>query len=75
MDREAGEEFQEDTSKVQPQQEIAFSLKTISTSEPAKVRIQNWIYVTVLIWKCSKSIETLICVGKVTARILLQAIC
>ncbi|XP_075271929.1 protein LYRIC [Opisthocomus hoazin] len=36
MDREAGEEFQEDTSKVQPQQEIAFSLKTISTSEPAK---------------------------------------
>ncbi|CAM9288707.1 unnamed protein product [Bubo scandiacus] len=36
LDREAGEEFQEDTSKVQPQQEIAFSLKTISTSEPAK---------------------------------------
>nr|XP_009941854.1 PREDICTED: protein LYRIC [Opisthocomus hoazin] len=29
-----------------PAQEIAFSLKTISTSEPAKVRIQNWIYVT-----------------------------
>ncbi|XP_059692099.1 protein LYRIC isoform X4 [Gavia stellata] len=42
LDREAGEEFQEDTSKVQPQQEIAFSLKTISTSEPAKVGIQNW---------------------------------
>ncbi|XP_074002109.1 protein LYRIC isoform X5 [Numenius arquata] len=41
LDREAGEEFQEDTSKVQPQQEIAFSLKTISTSEPAKVGIQN----------------------------------
>ncbi|XP_038030263.2 protein LYRIC isoform X2 [Anas platyrhynchos] len=36
LDREAGEEFQEDTSKAQPQQEIAFSLKTISTSEPAK---------------------------------------
>uniref|UniRef100_A0A8B9FUE0 Metadherin n=1 Tax=Amazona collaria TaxID=241587 RepID=A0A8B9FUE0_9PSIT len=36
LDREAGEEFQEDTSKVQPQKEIAFSLKTISTSEPAK---------------------------------------
>ncbi|XP_030300341.1 protein LYRIC isoform X1 [Calypte anna] len=36
LDREAGEEFQEDTSKVQPQQETAFSLKTISTSEPAK---------------------------------------
>ncbi|KAM6281560.1 protein LYRIC isoform 2-T2 [Porphyrio hochstetteri] len=36
LDREAGEEFQEDTSKVQPQQEKAFSLKTISTSEPAK---------------------------------------
>ncbi|KAM6445740.1 protein LYRIC isoform 1-T1 [Rhynochetos jubatus] len=36
LDREAGEEFQEDTSKVQPQQEIGFSLKTISTSEPAK---------------------------------------
>ncbi|XP_074997509.1 protein LYRIC isoform X4 [Calonectris borealis] len=36
LDREAGDEFQEDTSKVQPQQEIAFSLKTISTSEPAK---------------------------------------
>ncbi|XP_050746950.1 protein LYRIC isoform X3 [Gymnogyps californianus] len=42
LDREAGEEFQEDTSKVQPQQEIAFSLKTISTSEPAKVGIKNW---------------------------------
>uniref|UniRef100_A0A8D0EUF9 Metadherin n=1 Tax=Strix occidentalis caurina TaxID=311401 RepID=A0A8D0EUF9_STROC len=42
LDREAGEEFQEDTSKVQPQQEIAFSLKTISTSEPAKVGIQKW---------------------------------
>ncbi|KAM6088345.1 protein LYRIC isoform 1-T1 [Chlamydotis macqueenii] len=36
LDRDAGEEFQEDTSKVQPQQEITFSLKTISTSEPAK---------------------------------------
>ncbi|XP_064363764.1 protein LYRIC isoform X3 [Dromaius novaehollandiae] len=36
LDREAGEEFQEDTSKAQPQQEIAFSLKTINTSEPAK---------------------------------------
>ncbi|XP_017585779.1 PREDICTED: protein LYRIC [Corvus brachyrhynchos] len=36
LDREAGEEFQVDTSKVQPQQERAFSLKTISTSEPAK---------------------------------------
>ncbi|XP_010179199.1 PREDICTED: protein LYRIC, partial [Mesitornis unicolor] len=36
LDREAGEEFQEDTSKVQPQKETAFSLKTISTSEPAK---------------------------------------
>ncbi|KAJ7397827.1 Protein LYRIC [Pitangus sulphuratus] len=36
LDREAGEEFQEDTSKVQLQQERAFSLKTISTSEPAK---------------------------------------
>ncbi|XP_065609027.1 protein LYRIC isoform X2 [Cyrtonyx montezumae] len=35
LDREAGEEFH-DTSKAQPQQEIAFSLKTISTSEPAK---------------------------------------
>ncbi|KFQ86511.1 Protein LYRIC, partial [Phoenicopterus ruber ruber] len=44
LDREAGEEFQEDTSKVQPQQEIAFSLKTISTSEPAKVGIQNLVY-------------------------------
>ncbi|XP_010137156.1 PREDICTED: protein LYRIC, partial [Buceros rhinoceros silvestris] len=36
LDREAGEEFQEDTSKIQPQRELAFSLKTISTSEPAK---------------------------------------
>ncbi|XP_053914556.1 protein LYRIC [Cuculus canorus] len=36
LDREAGEEVQKDTSKVQPQQETAFSLKTISTSEPAK---------------------------------------
>ncbi|XP_030906387.2 protein LYRIC isoform X1 [Melopsittacus undulatus] len=36
LDREAGEEFQKDTSKVQPQKEIPFSLKTISTSEPAK---------------------------------------
>ncbi|XP_071410212.1 protein LYRIC isoform X2 [Pithys albifrons albifrons] len=36
LDREAGEEFQKDTSKVQPQQERAFSVKTISTSEPAK---------------------------------------
>ncbi|XP_010226146.1 PREDICTED: protein LYRIC, partial [Tinamus guttatus] len=36
LDREAGEEFREDTSKAQPQQEIAFPLKTISTSEPAK---------------------------------------
>ncbi|XP_068252935.1 LOW QUALITY PROTEIN: protein LYRIC [Nyctibius grandis] len=36
LDREAGEEFREDTSKVQPPQEVAFSLKTISTSEPAK---------------------------------------
>ncbi|XP_051465933.1 protein LYRIC isoform X1 [Apus apus] len=36
LDREAGVEFQENTSKVQPQQEIAFSRKTISTSEPAK---------------------------------------
>ncbi|NXX48949.1 LYRIC protein, partial [Tricholaema leucomelas] len=36
LDREAGEQFQEDTSKVQPQQERAFSRKTISTSEPAK---------------------------------------
>ncbi|KFV81883.1 Protein LYRIC, partial [Struthio camelus australis] len=43
LDREAGEEFLEDTSKAQPQQEIAFSLKTISTSEPAKVDIKkNW---------------------------------
>ncbi|XP_010150924.1 PREDICTED: protein LYRIC, partial [Eurypyga helias] len=41
LDREAAEEFQEDTSKVQPQQEIGFSLKTISTSEPAKVGMQN----------------------------------
>ncbi|XP_021242280.1 protein LYRIC isoform X2 [Numida meleagris] len=36
LDREAGEEFHENTSKAQPQQEIVFSLKTISTSEPAK---------------------------------------
>ncbi|XP_015711589.1 protein LYRIC isoform X2 [Coturnix japonica] len=36
LDREAGGEFHEDTSKAKPQQEIAFSLKTISTSEPAK---------------------------------------
>ncbi|TFK05366.1 aryl-hydrocarbon-interacting protein-like 1 [Platysternon megacephalum] len=36
LDREVGEEFQEDTAKAQPQQEIAFSLKTISTSEPAE---------------------------------------
>ncbi|XP_054241283.1 protein LYRIC [Indicator indicator] len=36
LDREAGEQFQEDTSKVQPQQERSFSRKTISTSEPAK---------------------------------------
>uniref|UniRef100_A0A8C5X0P0 Metadherin n=1 Tax=Malurus cyaneus samueli TaxID=2593467 RepID=A0A8C5X0P0_9PASS len=36
LDREAGEEFKADTSKVQPQQERAFSLKTIITSEPAK---------------------------------------
>ncbi|NWU32468.1 LYRIC protein, partial [Dyaphorophyia castanea] len=43
-DREAGEEFQADTSKVQPQQERAFSLKTRSTSEPAKVGMQNLIY-------------------------------
>uniref|UniRef100_A0A8C6ZZF1 Metadherin n=1 Tax=Nothoprocta perdicaria TaxID=30464 RepID=A0A8C6ZZF1_NOTPE len=41
LDREAGEEFREDTSKAQPQQEIAFSLKTISTSEPAKVGMKN----------------------------------
>ncbi|NXG12403.1 LYRIC protein, partial [Sakesphorus luctuosus] len=41
LDREAGEEFQKDTSKVQPQQERAFSVKTISTSEPAKVGMQN----------------------------------
>ncbi|XP_067393052.1 protein LYRIC isoform X2 [Emydura macquarii macquarii] len=34
LDRDVGEEFQEDTSKAQPQQEIAFSLKTMSTSEP-----------------------------------------
>lgn len=47
MDREAGEEFQADTSKVQPQQERGFSLKTISTSEPAKVGMQNLIYVTI----------------------------
>uniref|UniRef100_A0A8D0H294 Metadherin n=1 Tax=Sphenodon punctatus TaxID=8508 RepID=A0A8D0H294_SPHPU len=40
LEREGGEEFQEDTSKAQPQQEIAFSLKTISTSEPAEVRIK-----------------------------------
>ncbi|KFO56840.1 Protein LYRIC, partial [Corvus brachyrhynchos] len=44
LDREAGEEFQVDTSKVQPQQERAFSLKTISTSEPAKVGMPNLIY-------------------------------
>ncbi|NWT12372.1 LYRIC protein, partial [Vireo altiloquus] len=44
LDREAGEEFQADTSKVQPQQERAFSLKTISTSEPAKVGMQNLIF-------------------------------
>ncbi|XP_074843002.1 protein LYRIC isoform X2 [Carettochelys insculpta] len=37
MDREAGEEFQEDTAKPQPQQEIAFSLKTVSTSEPVEL--------------------------------------
>ncbi|KAM7175025.1 protein LYRIC isoform 2-T2 [Macrochelys suwanniensis] len=36
LDKEVGEEFQEDTAKAQPQQEIAFSLKTISTSEPAE---------------------------------------
>ncbi|XP_032640575.1 protein LYRIC isoform X2 [Chelonoidis abingdonii] len=36
LDREVGEEFQEDTAKAQSQQEIAFSLKTISTSEPAE---------------------------------------
>ncbi|XP_054840504.1 protein LYRIC isoform X3 [Eublepharis macularius] len=35
LDRDAGEEFPEDTSKVQ-QEEIAFSLKTISTSEEAE---------------------------------------
>ncbi|XP_062346419.1 protein LYRIC isoform X5 [Cinclus cinclus] len=44
LDREAGEQFQADTSKVQAQQERAFSLKTISTSEPAKVGMQNLIY-------------------------------
>ncbi|XP_007056054.3 protein LYRIC [Chelonia mydas] len=37
VDREVGEEFQEDTAKAQPQQEITFSLKTISTSEPAEL--------------------------------------
>ncbi|XP_074800162.1 protein LYRIC isoform X2 [Natator depressus] len=37
LDREVGEEFQEDTAKAQPQQEITFSLKTISTSEPAEL--------------------------------------
>ncbi|CAM5088998.1 unnamed protein product [Eretmochelys imbricata] len=37
LDREVGEEFQEDTAKGQPQQEITFSLKTISTSEPAEL--------------------------------------
>ncbi|XP_061459566.1 protein LYRIC [Rhineura floridana] len=35
LERHAGEEFPEDTSKVQ-QEEIAFSLKTISTSEQAE---------------------------------------
>ncbi|XP_053102295.1 protein LYRIC isoform X2 [Hemicordylus capensis] len=35
LDRDAGEEFPEDTSKVQ-QEETAFSLKTISTSEQAE---------------------------------------
>ncbi|XP_044279849.1 protein LYRIC isoform X2 [Varanus komodoensis] len=35
LDRHTGEEFPEDTSKVQ-QEEIAFSLKTISTSEQAE---------------------------------------
>ncbi|KAL8181874.1 UNVERIFIED_CONTAM: hypothetical protein K2H54_033234 [Gekko kuhli] len=35
LDRDAGEEFPEDTSKVQ-QEEISFSLKTISTSEEAE---------------------------------------
>ncbi|XP_075776450.1 protein LYRIC isoform X1 [Pelodiscus sinensis] len=35
LDREV-EEFQEDNAKAEPQQEIAFSLKTISTSEPAE---------------------------------------
>uniref|UniRef100_A0A8C9ML21 Metadherin n=1 Tax=Serinus canaria TaxID=9135 RepID=A0A8C9ML21_SERCA len=44
LDREAGEQFQADTSKSQAQQERAFSLKTISTSEPAKVGMQNLIY-------------------------------
>ncbi|XP_053251557.1 protein LYRIC isoform X2 [Podarcis raffonei] len=36
LERHAGEEFPEDTSKVQ-QEEIAFSLKTISTSEQAEM--------------------------------------
>ncbi|XP_077207952.1 protein LYRIC isoform X2 [Paroedura picta] len=35
LDRDAGEEFPEDTSKVQ-QEEMSFSLKTISTSEEAE---------------------------------------
>ncbi|XP_064010813.1 protein LYRIC isoform X1 [Pogoniulus pusillus] len=36
LDREAGEQFQEDTSKAQVQQERPFPRKTMSTSDPAK---------------------------------------
>ncbi|XP_064010814.1 protein LYRIC isoform X2 [Pogoniulus pusillus] len=37
LDREAGEQFQEDTSKAQVQQERPFPRKTMSTSDPAKL--------------------------------------
>nr|XP_033789051.1 protein LYRIC isoform X2 [Geotrypetes seraphini] len=36
VDREVGNDFQEDNLHVQPQQEIIFPMKTISTSEPAE---------------------------------------
>ncbi|XP_029447620.1 protein LYRIC isoform X2 [Rhinatrema bivittatum] len=36
VDREVGDDFQEDNTNIQPQQEIVFPVKTISTSEPAE---------------------------------------
>ncbi|XP_072855262.2 protein LYRIC isoform X4 [Pogona vitticeps] len=41
LDKQAGEEFPEDTSKFQPE-EIAFSLKTISTSEQAEPEMSSF---------------------------------